>query len=90
MDGRSDSFDIGLELDFRGTSEGDILSVLDKKIKDTKRGEYVLAYVNQYNHISTIAQRLSILGAYVENVLKKNEHDFIIIIKNVAKNTENA
>ncbi|AHF97750.1 MAG: hypothetical protein ACPLW6_01835 [Desulfurella sp.] len=90
MDGKSDSFDIAKELDLRGKSENEAYSILDGTIKSAQKGKYVLAYVNEYDYISKIAQKLSQLGAYIENVLKKNEHDFVIMIKNDVKQTQNA
>lgn len=90
MDGKSDSFDIAKELDLRGKNESEVHNILDNTIKNAQKGRYVLAYVNEYDQISKIAQKLPELGAYIENVLKKNEHDFLIMIKNDVKQTENA
>ncbi|WP_291492700.1 hypothetical protein [Desulfurella sp.] len=90
MDGKSDSFDIAKELDLRDKNENEVYSILDNTIKSAQKGKYVLAYVNTYDYISKIAQKAQQLGAYIENVLKKNERDFIIMIKNDIKQTQNA
>lgn len=90
MDGKSDSFDIAKEVDLRGKNESEIYGALGDSIKSAPKGKYILVYVNEYSHISKIAQKLPQLGAFVENVLKKNEHDFLIMIKNDVKQTENA
>lgn len=90
MDGKSDSFDIAKELDLRGKNESEISNILDNTIKNAQKGKYVLAYINEYDQIAKIAQKLPALGAYIENVLKKNERDFLIMIKNDVKQTENA
>ncbi len=90
MDGKSDSFDIARELDLRSKNENEVYGMLDSAIKSAPKGKYVLAYVDKYDQIANIAQKLSTLGAYIENVLKKNERDFLIMIKNDIKQTENA
>ncbi|MGE4546703.1 MAG: hypothetical protein AB7E28_02905 [Desulfurella sp.] len=90
MDGKTDSFDIAKELDLRGKSESEAYGILDSSIKSAPKGKYILAYVNEYDYISKIAQKLPQLGAYIENVLKKNERDFLIMIKNDVKQLENA
>jgi len=90
MDGKSDSFDIAKELDLRGKNDNDISNLVDSAVKSTPKGQYILVYVNEYDKIATIAQRLSTLGAYIENVLKKNERDFVIMIKNDLKLVQSA
>ncbi|MGB9755559.1 MAG: hypothetical protein ACPLXO_01635 [Desulfurella sp.] len=90
MDGKSDSFDIAKEIDLRDKNESEVYNILDSTIKNIQKGRYVLAYVNEYDKITKIAQKLPALGAYIENVLKKNERDFLIMIKNDVKQTENA
>ncbi len=86
MDGKGDSFDIAKEIDLRGMNEANLYNLLNSSLKNAPKGKYVLAY----GYISKIAQKLPEFGAYIENVLKKNEHDFIIMIKNDIKQTDNA
>ncbi|WP_084675036.1 hypothetical protein [Hippea jasoniae] len=82
MDGKSDTFNIDKELDLRYKEAGEISTTVIDALKETEQGHYMLVYVNNYDDISTVAKAAFSAKATVDNVLKKNENDWVVMVKN--------
>ncbi len=82
MDGKSDTFNIDKEIDLRGLDEETITEKVQAGLESVQNGNYMLVYVNKYDHISTVAKTVFAAKATVDNVLKKNETDWVIMVKN--------
>ncbi|WP_025270493.1 hypothetical protein [Hippea sp. KM1] len=82
MDGKSDTFNIDKELDLRGLDEGTITQKVQEGVSATKKGNFMLVYVNRYEDISIVAKAAFAVKATVDNVLKKNEKDWVVMVKN--------
>ncbi len=82
MDGKSDTFNIDKELDVRGKSEDIITEKVQSGLESVEEGNYMLVYVNKYEDISVVAKAAFAKKATVDNVLKKNERDWVVMVKN--------
>ncbi len=82
MDGKSDSFNIDKELDLRGQPEDTITEKVQAGLESVKEGNFMLVYVNRYSDISIVAKAAFSHKATVDNVLKKNEKDWVVMVKN--------
>ncbi len=82
MDGRSDTFNIDKELDLRGKQSDAITEKVQSNLESVNKGNYMLIYVNKYEDISVVAQAAFAKKATVDNVLKKNERDWVVMVKN--------
>lgn len=82
MDGKGDSFNIDKELDLRGQPEDTITEKVQSGLESVKEGNFMLVYVNRYDDISIVAKAAFSNKATVDNVLKKNEKDWVVMVKN--------
>ncbi len=82
MDGRSDTFNIDKDMDLRGLSVNDVVDKTLKGLENVKDGNYLLVYINDYSQIAEIAKAVVTKKATVDNVLKKNENDWLVMVKN--------
>ncbi|WP_083809772.1 hypothetical protein [Hippea maritima] len=82
MDGKSDTFNIDKELDLRGLDEGTITQKIQDNLNTVTEGNFMLVYVNRYEDISVVAKAAFASKATVDNVLKKNEKDWVVMVKN--------
>ncbi|WP_026939609.1 hypothetical protein [Hippea alviniae] len=82
MDGKSDTFNIDKELDLRSQDEQTITERVQKALESVKKGNFMLVYVNRYEDISVVAKAAFAVKATVDNVLKKNENDWVVMVKN--------
>jgi TusA-related sulfurtransferase len=82
LDGRSDTFNIDNDLDLRGLSTEDVVKKTLSGLEIVKDGNYMLVYINDYAQIAEIAKSVVTKKATVDNVLKKNENDWVVMIKN--------
>ncbi len=82
MDGKSDTFNIDKELDLRGKPSDAITEKVQSSLESVNKGNYMLVYVNKHEDISVVAQAAFAKKATVDNVLKKNERDWVVMVKN--------
>ncbi len=82
MDGRSDTFNIDKDVDARGLSTDDVVNKTLSSLEDVEEGNFLLVYINDYAQIAEIAKAVVTKKATVDNVLKKNERDWVVMIKN--------
>lgn len=82
MDGKGDTFNIDKELDLRGKPGDVITEKVQSSLESVNKGNYMLVYVNKYEDISVVAQAAFAKKATVDNVLKKNERDWVVMVKN--------
>ncbi len=82
MDGKGDTFNIDKELDLREKPSDVITEKVQSSLESVNKGNYMLVYVNKYEDISVVAQAAFAKKATVDNVLKKNERDWVVMVKN--------
>ncbi len=82
MDGKGDAFIIDRELDVRDMQVQETVERIKRALSGVRPDGYMLVYISDYSAIEDIAQAVLEKQAIVESVLKKNENDWILMVKN--------
>ncbi len=82
MDNTSGTFNIDKELELKGCTTQDVVDSVKNALSNVKSGNYMLVNINDYSQIAEIAKAAASKGALIENVLKKNEKNWVVMLKN--------
>ncbi len=81
MDETTKSFNIDKELDLKNHTMQDVVNSVKGALSNVKSGNYMLVNINDYSCVSEIAKAAVSKGAVVDNVLRKSEKSWVIMLK---------
>lgn len=81
MNKTATTFNIDKELDLKNHTMQDIVDSVKEALSDVKSGNYMLVNINDYSHIAEIAKASVSKGAVIDNVLKKGEKSWVIMLR---------
>ncbi len=82
MEKEGTTFIIDKELDLTKTPSSDVKAKVSEELKNVQQGHYMLIDISSYSYIAEIAKAVIMKGATVDNVLKKNNNRWTIMLKN--------
>ena len=82
MDKTTKTFNIDKELDLKNHTMQDVVDSVKGALSNVKSGNYMLVNINDYSCIAEIAKAAVSKGTVIDNVLKKSEKSWVIMLKN--------
>lgn len=82
MNNTGETFNIDKELELKDCTVQDVVNSVKNALSNVKSGSYMLVSINDYSQIAEIAKAAASKGVLIENVLKKDEKNWVVMLKN--------